>query len=299
MTLESMYDLGQQPRITETFTSISTGLPVDPTDITATVKKPDGTVTTYDYNPGAIIRDSLGVYHLDLTTDQPGTWAARIVGTGAAADVGTVTFYVRSDPTATSVNYLSRDDLKNTVSLGGSYADPDIDRALAAASRAVDDACNRRFYPDANANSVRYYTPQAFDRILIDDLLTFTSLKTSQFGDGTFTTTWTLNNTIVLEPLNASADGWPYTRIKLNPWRALLGFPHWAPRSVELTGKFGWAAPPAPIVQATGLVAKRLLERSKSAVGIVITTEMATRISSSDPDVRTLLSTYIREQIIL
>ena len=212
---------------------------------------------------------------------------------------GTVTFYVRSDPTATSVNYLSRDDLKNTVSLGGSYADPDIDRALAAASRAVDDACNRRFYPDANANSVRYYTPQAFDRILIDDLLTFTSLKTSQFGDGTFTTTWTLNNTIVLEPLNASADGWPYTRIKLNPWRALLGFPHWAPRSVELTGKFGWAAPPAPIVQATGLVAKRLLERSKSAVGIVITTEMATRISSSDPDVRTLLSTYIREQIIL
>lgn len=201
--------------------------------------------------------------------------------------------------TTTAPLYLTRAEVKATAGLTGTFPDADIDRALNAACRGLDEACGRPhgFWPDADATTVRYYRPQAADRIIIDDLIELTSLETSQFGNGTFDHTWTLNSDIVLEPLNAPADGWPYTRITLNPWRGLTGFPYWAPRSAQLTGQFGWASTPAAIVEATGLLTNRLLQRSKSGLGILVTAELAARIAYADPDVKGLMAPYVREKL--
>jgi hypothetical protein len=113
-----------------------------------------------------------------------------------------------------TTDYLTSTALKATLSLTGeTYADDDIGLAITAASRAIDNACKRRFYADADANQVRYYTPTGRHLISIHDLITLTELA-SGFGDDSFGTTWTENTDFILEPLNADSDAKPWTSIR-------------------------------------------------------------------------------------
>lgn len=81
------YDIGDQVRLTATFKNRS-GSPADPTTVTFTYQKPGGPVIS---DSGAVVKDSTGVYHYDLTLDNvPGKWRYRFAGTGAliAAEEG-------------------------------------------------------------------------------------------------------------------------------------------------------------------------------------------------------------------
>jgi hypothetical protein len=81
--------------------------------------------------------------------------------------------------------YLTNEQLKATLELTGTtFAEDDVSAAIEAASRGIEGACNRRFYPDADATQVRHYTPQTGSTCLIDDLITLTSLKVDRNGDG-------------------------------------------------------------------------------------------------------------------
>lgn len=203
--------------------------------------------------------------------------------------------------TAASTEYISAEQLKATLELTGTvFADGDIPAAITAASRGIDNVCQRRFYPDDDANQVRYYSPSNSTTVMIDDLITLTAFATDQSGDGTFSTTWTQNTDFVLEPLNAAADGQPYTRIRTHPRHVTFGLPAWWPRSVRVTGKFGWAATPGPIVEATTILAAQLVKRAREApfgiVAIGVDVGAVSRIAQTDPTVRFLLMDYIREK---
>lgn len=206
-------------------------------------------------------------------------------------------------------NYAALDDLKSSLDLSDeSFADADITLALSSASRAVDNICERRFWLDEDDSSVRYYTPRRSGKLLqIDDLVTFTSLETDNAGDGTFESNWTENSDFVFEPLNAAADGEPFTMIRVHPngrfrlpgnSHAIINQPT-VPRSVKLTGQFGWAAIPDGVTQATGILAGRLMRRAREAPFGVIGFAMeggpaATALARNDPDVMMLLKPYIR-----
>jgi hypothetical protein len=161
---------------------------------------------------------------------------------------------------------------------------------LSAASRGIEEACGRRFWVDSDATNVRYYTPSEPRYLPVDDLVTCGTFQTDEDGDGTFETTWTVNTDYVLEPLNAAADGKPYEEIRVHP-AGSLRFPCW-PRSVAVTGKFGWPAVPAQVHEATTIVATKLLKRAREApfgvVGLGID-NVAVRIARTDPDVTWLL----------
>lgn len=87
------YDVGDVVRVTTTFTRL--GVATDPTTVTFRVKAPAGTLTDYVYlTDAAVVRDSLGVYHLDLPVTAAGTWYVRSIGTGAAAGVEEIALYV-------------------------------------------------------------------------------------------------------------------------------------------------------------------------------------------------------------
>lgn len=90
---ESVFDLGDIARVTAAFTD-DDGNPVDQTDLTVTVRAPDGTVT---HPTGSIIHDGEGAYHLDLEPDQEGTWLGKFDGD---SDTVPFTFEVRRDYTA-------------------------------------------------------------------------------------------------------------------------------------------------------------------------------------------------------
>lgn len=193
-----------------------------------------------------------------------------------------------------STDYITSSALKSTLSLSGeTYADDDIARAITAASRAIDTICKRRFYADADVNQVRYYTPVSHRLVSIDDLVTLTELATGP-GDGTFPSTWTENTHFVLNPLNAAADGKPWTSIRAVRciWAAYL------PRTVRVTGKFGWSSVPTEIEQATGILAAKLVKRAREAPFGVLTIGFETgdvaRIAKVDPDIVGLTAGFVR-----
>lgn len=83
------YEFGEVVRVFDTVTV--SGAPADPSTITLTIRKPDGTIAT-----PATTHDGLGLFHADVATDQAGTWRYRFSGTGAAAGAGEKAFRVRA-----------------------------------------------------------------------------------------------------------------------------------------------------------------------------------------------------------
>jgi len=57
--------------------------PTHPTTVTILIKPPGQVATTHEYGVDlAVVRESAGVYELDVTCNLPGKWEARIIGDG-------------------------------------------------------------------------------------------------------------------------------------------------------------------------------------------------------------------------
>lgn len=194
-------------------------------------------------------------------------------------------------------DYITSAALKATLTLTGeTYADADVAAAITAASRAIDESCNRRFWDDADANQVRHYTPTSNSLVLIDDVVTVTSVKTDTAGDYSYATTLVADTDFLLEPFNAVDDSRPYTALRANPRTGYVFYRY--PKWVQVTGKFGWSAVPAAISQATTIHAARLLKRSREAPFGVTSLGgldgVGVRVVRFDPDVEALINPYRR-----
>lgn len=197
--------------------------------------------------------------------------------------------------------YIQVEEFKSTIELSGtSFSDEDVKVALRSACRAIDEICGQRFYPDSDAAQVRYYSPSDYWTLYVDPIVTITSLKTDDAGDGTFENTWTLNTDYTAEPLNAAADSQPWNKLCVHPTGTHL-FPANFPRSVQLTGKFGWSVTPAQVEEATTLMAHRLLKRARQApfgVSGLGLDGSVVRIMMSDPDVMMLLRPFMVDVLV-
>lgn len=199
--------------------------------------------------------------------------------------------------------YTSLEDMKATLSMDStSFADADIEGAVRAASRAVDNATGRFFYQDGtdDAPASRYYTPMSRDLLRVDDIVTLTTLASDPGGAGSFATEWTLNQDYTLEPFDAAGRGAPYEIVRLR-YGGRYWFSPYYTRSVKAVGVFGWPTVPDEIRQATKILAARLLKRTREApFGIVtvgVDAAAAMRIGRTDPDVHALIQPYIRSRL--
>lgn len=77
------YTLGQLVRVTGTFKD-SDEVVQDPDNVYFSYKAPsDTTATTYTYDVDAeLVKDSTGVYHVDIDANEVGTWPYRFFSTG-------------------------------------------------------------------------------------------------------------------------------------------------------------------------------------------------------------------------
>jgi hypothetical protein len=185
--------------------------------------------------------------------------------------------------------YVDMESFRRTAQLGDLPIDDQAATAIDSAEEAIEDYCGRRFW-QSESDEVRYFAG-LWTGTIVDDLVSITTLRSDEDGDGTFETTWAATD-YVLAPYNAVADGRPFTRLEVAPLGSKRFCSH--ARSIEITGRFGWPAVPKRVEQATILQALRWLKRVRSSplgVEAVVIEGAPVRIRSRiDPDVEVLLA---------
>jgi hypothetical protein len=182
---------------------------------------------------------------------------------------------------------------KNWVLLGDTLDDDTIDDALEAASRGIDNFCNTQFW-QTTAGTVRVFDTCDTWTLRIGDAVSVTAVATDLDGDGTFETVWAAADYQLLPIERTTPEPMPITHI-----RALGAFTFPIPTRreglIRITGQWGWPAIPAPVVQATRLLANRLIKRKNSPEGVAGFDEFGTiRISQrDDPDAIRYLTPYM------
>jgi hypothetical protein len=87
------YDVGDAVRTRVTFKV--DGTPTDPDTVTFKFMDSESTVTTYVLADPQVVKESTGIYHVDIPVDLSGTWHYRWAGTGAARGALERSFQVR------------------------------------------------------------------------------------------------------------------------------------------------------------------------------------------------------------
>lgn len=197
--------------------------------------------------------------------------------------------------------YVTLAEMKALHGIDDDAEDTRLGWALVSASRAIDAWCGRRFYKDTSASARKLFagpadvvdlTAQGCEFYDTDGLV----VKLDEGDDGTFERTLTASE-YQLEPVNGlrgGVPGWPYTRIVALDLR---WFPmHRHRPGVEVTAKWGWAAVPEPVKQATRLLTTAGWKRKDAAFGIAGFDGFAMRLRE-DPDMRAMLRPFRRPGI--
>lgn len=203
--------------------------------------------------------------------------------------------------------YATLNQLKSWIGVGtaDTIDDSIFEMAVEAASRMVDDDCDRVFYPSGTAVA-RVFAPAEHYLAQIDDAISISAVATDEDGSGTYATVWSLGTDYQVEPLNGINGGqsWPITRIRavgtktfpnsVYPFSTELG-----EATLKVTGQWGFGtAVPIAITQATLILAARIAKRGDSPLGVAGFGDMgAMRVTRNDPDYTNLISRYVRHKV--
>lgn len=184
------------------------------------------------------------------------------------------------------MSYVTGVQLAEHLNLGGDPSStevPALDRAVAAASTAIDKHCGRTFSvpaEGAEATARRYRPASPVTGLFIDDAVSVELVEESRDG-----ATWVERPSSLWwgEPLNAADDAEPITMLcSTSPWLP------W----VRVTAVWGWPAMPDQVPTSTLIKGARLYKRKDSPTGVEGMDGFGvTRISRfEDGDVQLLLA---------
>lgn len=247
------------------------GAPTDPTEVTVTVTDPTQISTTYTYSASQITKTGTGVYAKDIPCTTAGTWTYEWVGTVTASDVIAGTWEVLE--TQLGHLYCTVDMLKSSFKDSRVTDDLEYHTACFAASRALEQYCERTFYRSTQTRTLNSCGLYRLDLPEFYDLVSVTSLATGS-GDGTFPTSWSASDYQLLcddGTPNASAgpEAKPYVKIRAVGSKT---FP--VPIStgrrdlIQVTGVWGWPGVPWAIKKAAEIVAAETF-KLKDSPGMV------------------------------
>jgi hypothetical protein len=181
---------------------------------------------------------------------------------------------------------------------GGQLPDALLEKAVNAASRAIDQWTGRRFWQDAEPVA-RRYRPTSRYVAEVDDISTTTGLvvETDSALDASWSTAWTVEDDFELGPANADAGGGAYAWWEL----AAVGSNRFLVSSVSarhtlrVTARWGWSEVPVQVTEATILRAIALFKRKETPFGVADFGEFGpVRIGRQDADVIDLLRPFQR-----
>lgn len=188
--------------------------------------------------------------------------------------------------------YCTLNEVKAALRISDATDDTLLEKSIEGASRRIDGHTGRFFYQ--RAATIELYAKDIYSVFLQDDLYQVNTLKTDNDGNGTFETTWTLNTDYILQPTNVSLQERPYNRLtavggKTFPIMIQPQLP-----GVQVNGIWGWDEIPTDVREACVLLAMRGFARYNAALGVVGFADMAIQVRSVDPDVRDMISPYVR-----
>ncbi|MER5252906.1 phage head-tail connector protein [Streptomyces sp. NPDC002855] len=193
-------------------------------------------------------------------------------------------------------NYATTAELKTRLGVTDANDDTLLGQALSAASVGINKFCRRQFN-DAGSASARVYYPLHNRLVLVDDFHTTTGLvvKSDSSDSGTFDLTHASTD-YQLEPLNGMQDGvpgWPYWKVRMVDSQTFYGGRR---PSVEVTARWGWAAVPPPIKEATLALAEEVFKMKDSPYGIAGFGDFVVRIRDN-PKIAGMLTSYRLEAV--
>lgn len=184
-------------------------------------------------------------------------------------------------------DYITMAQLKAYVKINDTDDDAEVASAVAGASRAIDEACNRQF-GKVDAPETRYYTAYYhYERcrwaVAVDDLQSAAGLVVTVDGAPTMDYT--------LMPRNAVAEGKAWT------WLLFGASVRLSDDEVSALGPWGWTTFPASVVQAAKLQGSRFLARRESPFGVAGSPQQGSELrllAKLDPDVKVSLRSFQR-----
>jgi len=191
-------------------------------------------------------------------------------------------------------DYVTVSDLAAYLRIDDDLDDAELAVAITAASRAVDHFCGRQFgrsdTPVERAYTARLNYTGVGWTVDVDDLAE-PPVTVKVAGDPV--------TDYRLGPLNAAANGRPWTRIEFDAGAERL--PTGSSGEVSVTGIWGWDAVPATVKQATLLQAARLFKRRDAPFGIAGSPESGSEmrlLARVDPDLQVTLYSYRRMRAV-
>lgn len=198
-------------------------------------------------------------------------------------------------------NYATLAELKSRIGISDTTDDTKLTFALATASRGVEKICLRQFN-DAGTVSARRFPVKYSEYVDVDDFSTDVGLLigVDDGDDGTYSTSWTTDH-YELEPVNGIVDGeigWPYNQI------CSIGdysFPTYNRRRspVRVTARWGWAAVPAPVKEATLVVAEETFKLKDAPFGVAGYGEFGAVRIRQNPLAMNMILPYRRDPVLV
>lgn len=288
---------------TLTNTFAVSGVATDATTVTLVVTDPTGAAASYTQANGDFTHTpSTGLYSKDIACTTAGTWQYVWIGTGTASDVVAGTWTV--EDTELQSLYCTPAMLKNRTGIDADDSNDDVEilGACRAVARWIDKRyCQRHFYRITATRTFEATDPYC---LKIPDLVSVTTFKTDNDGDGTFETTWSASDyELLCTNVLTEVEDWPYDEINVvgqYQLPVLCGSTRGVRRHrVQITGVWGWPAVPASVTQAAKILSSDYLKLGSMAFGVAGYGEYgAVRARMSNPAME-MLDPYRRYPVLV
>jgi hypothetical protein len=195
------------------------------------------------------------------------------------------------------MSYATLAQFKAAVGITDSTDDAALQNVLDATDTLIDLYCDRKT-GFGTATETRYYSADAYDYVLTDDLVSVTTLTTDDLADGTYSTTWTAGTDYQLTPKNYALDGWPYTGISRSA-KWTKNFPKAVFLGVKVVGVFGFPAVPAAVTQAAIIQAGAVWNSRTAPFGVIGSADLGGILRMSralHPESALILEPYRRRE---
>jgi hypothetical protein len=151
-----------------------------------------------------------------------------------------------------------------------------LEDIITAVSRSIDRHCGRHFYQHGTTGSpvARYFEVEKLDELNLgtyNDLVSLSTLKTDDNGDGVFETTYSASQ-YVLCPVGAATFApvaEPFTEIELlNGSTFPASVPSGREYLIEVTGVWGWPAVPIEVKHAARILCAEYAKLQDAPLGM-------------------------------